>query len=199
MTAHPVRIALAGTASTVTALPSASGGLYDEADPACMRLLKTAAKVEEVAGYMRWPRALEIVRFAKGAGFSHLGVAFCMGLSEEANTYVDLLKKHFEVSSVCCKVCGLAKSEFELPQLRPEDEEETMCSPLAQAELLNEAGTELNVVMGLCVGHDALFVKHSAAPVTTLIAKDRVLAHNPTGALYSQYWRKRLSSQCKGV
>ena len=172
--------------------------LYDEADPLCMKLLQTAAKVES-EGYMRWPRALEIVRFAQGAGFSHLGVAFCIGLSEEANAYVDLLKKYFEVSSVCCKVCGVAKSEFELTQLRPEAAEEIMCSPLAQAELLNQAGTELNVVMGLCVGHDALFVKHSTAPVTTLIAKDRVLAHNPTGALYSQYWRKRLSSQGKGV
>lgn len=171
--------------------------LYGEADPLRMKLLRTAAKVE-AEGYMRWPRALEIVRFAKEAGFSHLGVAFCVGLSEEAGTYVDLLKKYFEVSSLCCKVCGIAKNEFELPQIRPEEAEETMCSPLAQAELLNEAGTELNVVMGLCVGHDALFTRHSAAPVTTLIAKDRVLAHNPTGALYSQYWRRRLDSHGNG-
>jgi uncharacterized metal-binding protein len=67
-----------------------------------------------------------------------------------------------------------------------------MCSPLGQAELLNRAETQLNIVMGLCVGHDALFASHSNAPVTTLIAKDRVLAHNPIGAIYSRYWRKRL-------
>jgi uncharacterized metal-binding protein len=31
----------------------------------------------------------------------------------------------------------------------------------------------------------------SRAPVITLIAKDRVLAHNPAGALYCRYVRRR--------
>ena len=165
--------------------------LYRSAGPATMKLMRTAAKIE-AEGYRRWPRAEEIIRFAKEAGFTHLGVAFCIGLHEEANTYVELLEKHFRVSSVCCKVCGVGKDEFDLKRLHPEHESETMCSPLGQAELLNEAGTEFNIVMGLCVGHDALFYKHSKAPVTTLIAKDRVMAHNPTGALYSGYWNKKL-------
>jgi len=35
----------------------------------------------------------------------------------------------------------------------------------------------------------------SKAPVTTLIAKDRVLAHNPIGAVYCQYvQRSRVDS-----
>ena len=58
-----------------------------------------------------------------------------------------------------------------------------MCNPMAQAELLNEAGCELNVVPGFCVGHDSLFFKHSQGLATTLVAKDQVLAHNPVGAL----------------
>jgi uncharacterized metal-binding protein len=165
--------------------------LYARADASSLKLLQTAARIES-RGYMRWPRSKEIIRFAKEAGFTHLGVAFCIGLYEEARVYVDLLKIHFRVSSVCCKVCGIAKQEYGLMQLDPDKTEEAMCSPLGQAELLNKAGTEFNIVMGLCVGHDALFCKHSQAPVTTLIAKDRVLAHNPAGALYSRYWRKRL-------
>jgi len=32
---------------------------------------------------------------------------------------------------------------------------------------------------------DTLFIKHSRAPVTILAVKDRVLAHNPLGALYT--------------
>jgi uncharacterized metal-binding protein len=60
---------------------------------------------------------------------------------------------------------------------------EAMCNPLSQAELLNDAGCELNIVLGLCVGHDSLFYKHSRGLATTLMAKDRVLAHNPAGAL----------------
>lgn len=69
-----------------------------------------------------------------------------------------------------------------------------MCNPVSQAELLNRAGCEFNVVMGLCVGHDSLFFRHSEAPATVLVTKDRVLAHNPIGALqladsyYSRIW-----------
>ncbi|WP_274596750.1 DUF1847 domain-containing protein [Desulfurobacterium thermolithotrophum] len=50
----------------------------------------------------------------------------------------------------------------------------------------------MNVIVGLCIGHDMLFQMHSRAPVTTLIVKDRVLAHNPVGALYSNYYKRKL-------
>lgn len=56
-----------------------------------------------------------------------------------------------------------------------------MCNPILQA--LEEAGTDFNVVIGLCVGHNSLFYKYSKAPVTTLIMKDRVSGHNPDGYL----------------
>jgi uncharacterized metal-binding protein len=46
----------------------------------------------------------------------------------------------------------------------------------------------MNLVVGLCVGHDMLFTKRSEAPVTTFVVKDRVLAHNPVGAIYSGYY-----------
>jgi uncharacterized metal-binding protein len=166
-------------------------GLYSGASASDMNLTRAAAKVE-AQGYMRWPRALEIVRFAEAAGFSHLGIAFCIGLAEEARTYKEFLGNRFRVSSVCCKVCGIPKSQFALEQIRPDDPQEALCAPLCQAEMLNRAGSELNILIGLCVGHDALFAKHSAAPVTTLIAKDRLLGHNPAAALYSRYWKKRL-------
>ena len=69
---------------------------------------------------------------------------------------------------------------------------ETLCNPIGQAELLNRAGTELNVAVGLCVGHDSLFFRHSEAPVTVLVAKDRVTGHNPIAALYTlhSYYKK---------
>jgi uncharacterized metal-binding protein len=165
--------------------------LYAEADPRVLQLTRVAAWVE-AEGYEQWPRAQEIIRFARRAGFAHLGVAFCIGLAEEARRYVEMLQEEFKVSSVCCKVCGIGKQELKLDLLRPQATHETMCAPLGQAELLNRAGVELNIMMGLCVGHDALFSQHAAAPVTTLITKDRILAHNPAGALYSRYWRRRL-------
>ena len=67
-----------------------------------------------------------------------------------------------------------------------------MCNPKTQAKILNEAKTELNFIVGLCVGHDMLFTKASDAPVSSIITKDRVLANNPAGAVYSRYWRRKL-------
>ena len=60
-----------------------------------------------------------------------------------------------------------------------------MCNPILQAKLLNKQGTELNIVVGLCVGHDSLFYKYSHALCTTLVTKDRVTGHNPAAALYT--------------
>ena len=53
-----------------------------------------------------------------------------------------------------------------------------------QAEAANESDVELNVLMGLCVGHDSLFIMNAKAPVTVLAVKDRVLGHNPMAAVY---------------
>ena len=63
-----------------------------------------------------------------------------------------------------------------------------------EAKLLAKAKVDLNVVVGLCVGHDSLFYKYAKGLTTTLITKDRMLAHNPAGALYQAraYYKKLL-------
>jgi uncharacterized metal-binding protein len=68
---------------------------------------------------------------------------------------------------------------------------ESMCNPIAQAFVLNDEETQFNIVMGLCVGHDSLFLKYSDAPCTVLAAKDRLLGHNPLAAIYTidSYYR----------
>jgi uncharacterized metal-binding protein len=67
---------------------------------------------------------------------------------------------------------------------------------VAQARILNAEGMEMNIIMGLCVGHDMLFSKHSQAPVTTLVVKDRVTGHNPAAVLYGQnFYYKRLQKR----
>jgi uncharacterized metal-binding protein len=76
-------------------------------------------------------------------------------------------------------------------EIEPE-EVEAMCNPIGQALILNREKTDLNIILGLCIGHDILFTQYSDAPVTTLAVKDRVLAHNPLGALYSGYYFKKL-------
>ena len=68
-----------------------------------------------------------------------------------------------------------------------------MCNHIMQARLLNNAITDLNVVIGLCVGHDSLFYIYSDAYVTTLVTKDRVTGNNPVAALYTanSYYNKK--------
>jgi len=154
--------------------------------------LHRAASTIEGRYYGKETRLGEIILFAKELGCRKIGLAFCIGLSEEAKIIEEIFYKHFEVVSVCCKVCGIDKKDFELQQISSE-RQEVMCNPAGQAQLLNNAETQLNVICGLCVGHDAIFAKVSDAPVTTLIAKDRVLAHNPAAVIYCQYIRKRFN------
>jgi uncharacterized metal-binding protein len=61
-----------------------------------------------------------------------------------------------------------------------------MCNPSGQAEYLKENKTELNISMGLCVGHDMIFSQKSNVAVTTLVVKDRVNNHNPIEGIRSQ-------------
>ncbi|MGB2986544.1 MAG: DUF1847 domain-containing protein [Phycisphaerae bacterium] len=163
--------------------------LYE--DPQIARLHKAASAIE-ARHYCKEPRIREVMLFARELGYRKLGLAFCVGLAAEAQTIADILAGEFEVVSVCCKLCGLDKKSLGLEQIVPDKERETTCNPAGQAAMLNEAGTQLNILCGLCVGHDAVFAMTSRAPVTTLIVKDRVLAHNPVGAIYSQYIRRTL-------
>jgi uncharacterized metal-binding protein len=159
-------------------------------------LARQAARVE-AGGYCRLTRLEEIMDFARRCGASHLGLAHCIGLQAEAA----VVKRVFEangmrVEAVACKAGALPK---EILGLKDDDklspgEFESMCNPIGQAQVLARAGTELNVVLGLCVGHDSLFFRHSVAPVTVLAAKDRVLGHNPLAAVYlaDGYYHDRL-------
>ena len=152
--------------------------------------LHQAASAIEAEYYGKETRLGEVILLAKKLDCQRIGLAFCIGLSEEAKLIEEILSKHFEVVSVCCKVSGIDKEDFGLQRISSEDAE-VMCNPAGQAQILNEAETQLNIMCGLCVGHDAVFSRLSKAPVTTLIAKDRVLAHNPAAAVYCRYIRKQ--------
>lgn len=151
------------------------------------RTFYVASSEIEGIGYGKWPRLREVVEFCRCMGYSKIGMAFCRGLRKEAKVIDHILKAHgLEVISVICKTGGISKEQMGIQEqykLHP-GEFEPMCNPIAQANLLNDQETQFNIAVGLCVGHDSLFYKYSQAMVTTLIAKDRVLAHNPVGAVY---------------
>ena len=164
-------------------------------DSEVLTSLKVATHIES-RYYLQKTRVEELILYAQGMGYQKLGVAFCIGLAGEAATLCAILERDFEVSSVCCKLCGIDKAHFSLQRLHAhaaeQPESEAMCNPIGQALILNSERTDLNIILGLCIGHDTLFTAYSEAPVTTLAVKDRVLAHNPLGALYSNYYLSKL-------
>ena len=165
---------------------------YDEGEN--RRIMKASAEVE-FEGYCQWTRVQEIMEFANKINAHKIGIANCIGLINEARIFARILRANgFEAYSVICKVAGQAKSSMGIPS-QCESIGAAMCNPILQAHLLNEAHTDLNVVIGLCVGHDSLFYKYSDAYVTTPVTKDRVTGNNPAAALYTanSYYKKKFS------
>ena len=151
------------------------------------RIARESALIESEY-YCRLTRVEETVLFIERMGYHKIGVATCAGLLEEARTFTKILRAHgLDVFTVCCKCGAVDKSRIGIPEekkLNKGSGHESMCNPILQAKILEQQGTELNVMIGLCVGHDTLFLQHTAAPATVLVVKDRVLGHNPAAALY---------------
>lgn len=175
---------------------SLDGAILKEAmecykEPENRRVTIASAEVER-EGYLKLTRVEEIMKFAEKIGAKKIGIATCVGLIRESRTLGKIFRAHgFEVVGVGCKIGAVDKSEVGIP----EECKEVgchMCNPILQAKYLNHEKTDLNVVVGLCVGHDSMFYKYSEALTTTAVTKDRVLGHNPAAALYTaeSYYKK---------
>lgn len=171
------------------------GGNSDDA-----AIAHAAAEVEGLY-YCKINRVEETIAFARRIGASRIGIATCLGLIEETRVLVKILRlAGFETFGALCKVGSVDKTEIGVPEdLKIKcGSFEASCNPVLQARLLNRENTGLNIIMGLCVGHDSLFSKYSKAPVTTLVVKDRILGHNPVSALYTtQSYNSRLLDESK--
>ena len=126
-----------------------------------------------------WTRLEEVMEYARIRGVKKIGIATCYALLPECRMLTSVLEENgFNVASVSC-LSG---------EVKPEDvdvvREGVFCNPLMQAEVLARAGTQPNIILGLCIGHDILFTKNSKADVTTLVVKDRATGHKPAAALY---------------
>jgi uncharacterized metal-binding protein len=158
---------------------------------------KVTMAAAEVEGYFygQMTRVEECMEFARRIGAKKIGLAICAGLMREGHIVASILRSNdFKVYGICCKVGALTKAELNVDANCIRYEGECICNPLMQAHLLNQQQTDLNIVVGLCVGHDSLFYKYSHALCTTLVTKDRVLGHNPAAALYTvkSYYKKLL-------
>jgi uncharacterized metal-binding protein len=146
------------------------------------------------------PRIEETMQFARKNGYKKLGLAHCAGLAYEAGLLAGILEKNgFEVVSVQCKTGAVPKEKI---GIKPEEKIagpemwETMCNPIVQAMIINKSKVDMASMLGLCVGHDTLFIKYCKVPLTILAVKDRVLVHNPLAALYAgETYYRRLSNR----
>ena len=171
--------------------------LYDE--DRNREIMLTAAQVE-FEGYCKLTRVEEIMDFARRMGFKKIGIATCAGLLRESRALARVLRANgFEVYSVACKAGMADKSLVGI------DEDckavgANMCNPILQAKHLNRVGTDLNILVGLCVGHDSMFYKYAEGLTTTLVAKDRVTGHNPAAPLYQLdgYYKRLLTPAGEG-
>lgn len=159
--------------------------LYNE--PANRRIAYCAA-LTEAGGYCQDTRLVEIIKFLHRGGYHKIGIAFCTGLFKETQEVVNILEYNgFEVVSIICKNGSITKDFLGITDeqaVRGSCKTETMCNPIGQALFLNQQKTDFNLMLGLCVGHDTLFIKYSDAPITALAVKDRVTGHNPLAPVY---------------
>lgn len=149
------------------------------------------------------PRIMEIVDLCKKMNYHRVGLIFCIGLAKEASIVAKIFEAHgLEVVSAICKAGGVSKPEIGIPPealLCPEHPE-SMCNPVMQAMLMNDAKVDFNVLLGLCVGHDTLVLQHLGAPATVLAVKDRMMGHNPLAAIhcadsYFNYMKKPIQEK----
>ena len=145
--------------------------LYDDEDKEKM------IKIQELNTSAR-SRVDEIIKYAQKLGYKKIGIAHCISFMSEAMKLEEILSEFFEVVKVNCKVGRLPKGDLVKNGFGP------VCNPILQAEVLNEAKTDINIVLGLCVGHDILFYKYSKAPSTTLLVKDEINNNDPLKGLF---------------
>ena len=148
--------------------------IYSEED-------KRVLKLAEDSLDPRIDRVQEIIMYAKEANLHRIGIANCTTFNREADHLERrLLESGFEVEKVNCKYGRVPFNDL-LPGYRG-----VSCNPAGQAKYLEDKETELNIMMGLCLGHDMIFNSRSKAPVTPLVVKDRRLQHHTLKSLQEE-------------
>lgn len=138
-------------------------------------------------------RLSELIYFCLDMQYKRIGIAYCIDLQEPTEILVRVLKRFFDVFPVCCKVGGIIQNnpfKLESDTKGNDINHKISCNPWGQAQALNDLNTDINVMVGICMGADCIFIEGSNAPAIALFIKDKSLANNPIGALYSDYYLK---------
>jgi uncharacterized metal-binding protein len=165
-------------------------------EPEVAKIHLATAKVLKRGGF-EWTRVQQCIEFARELGVKKVGLAVCVGLIRDGRELARFLTRAgFEVVSVACMIGAVDAEETGIPH-EWVGQNGISCNPIAQAEIMNKECTELNLICGLCIGHDTIFIKYSNAPVTYIVVKDNVTGNNPSAVFYSPYHRMKLNEVCK--
>jgi uncharacterized metal-binding protein len=148
-------------------------------------------------------RLSELIYFCLEMNYMRIGLAFCTDLQEPAEIVTRVLRRFFTVFPVSCKLVGRQAATADRVDVdiagHPGPSKLSSCNPRAQAEVLNRLNTDLNVLVGICMGADCVLTRISHAPVTTLFVKDRSLVNNPIAAVYSDYYLNEVAFVSPGA
>ena len=144
--------------------------------PGNQTIVHAASTATKAAMDGKWPRIRELIFFAHEIGAKRIGIASCKSYIPEADLLVQILRAEgFEPIDAMCRIGSITRCEAGLCDAEDERAGMTTCNPFMQADVLNEVGTDFNIIVGLCLGHDMLFTQRSHAWVTTLAVKDQSL------------------------
>ena len=132
------------------------------------------------SGGSKRSRIEHIMEFSRAVGFQRIGIAACAFYLPQIYYLRSILEDHgFSCMGLSCKIGGLTFADIGIPN----DSNWILCNPLAQAFILNDFQTELNITVGLCMGHDLIFQSYSNAPVTNYTVKEKISDDNPVATL----------------
>ena len=98
-----------------------------------------------------------------------IGVASCLGSIETARTVIEAIESEgMKAALVTCKLGGLTVNNVDKDGVPCEH---PGCNPVAQAKILNGLNVPVVVLVGLCIGHDMIFIKHCKSYVIPFITK----------------------------
>jgi uncharacterized metal-binding protein/predicted Fe-Mo cluster-binding NifX family protein len=159
-------------------------------DPDLPTMMKTATDMRLETETISC-RMAELVYFILKMNYRKIGIAFCIDLIQQTTVLAAVLRRFTEVCCVCCRIKNASENDHQTMQSKTSGSS----NPLGQADVLNEFESELNILVGLNIGMDCIFTNASKAPVTTLFVKDRMLANNPIGAIYSDFCLSEIAKQ----
>ena len=121
-------------------------------------------------------RVEHIVDFSRSLGVKRLGIGSCLRYIKDARFLQRLFQEEgFQCTIIFCKVGGWQTKDIDVNKKT----NWIICNPIGQALILNKLGCEVEITLGLCMGHEMIFNKYAEGYVTNLYVKEKISHERP--------------------